>query len=136
MRPQDIVILLKIIAKGDQDWLNKELAAELFISPAEISDSLNRSEMGGLISSGEKKKVYKQSLLEFIQYGLHHIFPAVPGGMVNGIYTAHSHPFMKEFFQSDWQYVWPDFKGEGLGLAIEPLYKEAVKAAKQDELLH
>ena len=56
MRPQDIVVLLKIVAKGDQPWQNKDLAAELFISPAEISESLNRSGMGGLIEHEKKGK--------------------------------------------------------------------------------
>ena len=67
MRPQDIVILLKIIAKGDNPWQNKDLAAELYISPSEISESLNRSAMAGLIDADQRKKVYRQSLMEFLE---------------------------------------------------------------------
>lgn len=136
MRPQDIPILLKIIAKGNHLWQNKDLARELFISPSEISDSLNRSSMGGLIEHEKKKKVYRKSLIEFIEHGLHYVFPALPGTMVNGIYTAHSHPFMQQHFSSELNYVWPDPRGEVRGLSIEPLYKGQVKAVKEDETLY
>ncbi|MGK2863045.1 MAG: hypothetical protein ACSLE0_14010 [Chitinophagaceae bacterium] len=136
MRPQDVVILLKIIVKGQRKWQNKDLAAELFISPAEISESLNRSGMAGLIDYEKRKKVYRQSLMEFLEHGLHYVFPVHPGTMVNGIYTAHSHPFMQKHFQSELQYVWADPRGEFRGLSIEPFYKQQVKAAKLDEALY
>src|SRR5689334_11799006 len=112
MRPQDIAILLKIIAKKHQPWQNKDLAGELFISPAEVSDSLNRSSMAGLLQPEKKKKVYQKSLMEFIEHGLHYVFPANPGTMVNGIYTSHSHPSMQQHFQSELNYVWPDPRGQ------------------------
>jgi hypothetical protein len=136
MRPQDIVILLKIISKKNMLWQNKDLANELFISQSEISDSLNRSALAGLIDQGKKKKVYRKSLMEFIEHGLHYVFPALPGGMVNGVYTAHSHPFMQKNFSSEIHYVWPDVKGEVRGLSIEPLYKEQVKAVRSDDFLY
>jgi DNA-binding MarR family transcriptional regulator len=135
MRPQDIVILLKIISKGNLSWQNKDLANELFISQSEISDSLNRSLVANLVNS-EKKKVHRKSLLEFIEHGLHYVFPVIAGGMVNGIYTAHSHSFMKEHFKSDTEYVWPNERGEVRGFAIEPLYKDVVNAVNQDEKLY
>jgi len=136
MRPQDIVILLKIVANGNQPWQNKDLAHELFISPAEISDSLNRSTMGGLFDNDKKKKVYRNSLFEFIEHGLHYVFPALPGTMVNGLFTAHSHPIMQQQFQSELNYVWPDPRGEVRGLSIEPLYKHQVKASRIDDKLY
>jgi len=136
MRPQDIVVLLKIVAKKNQPWQNKDLANELFISASEISESLNRSSMAGLIESERKKKVYRQSLMEFIEHGLHYVFPAMPESMVNGLYTAHSHPFMQQHFSSELNYVWPNARGVVRGLSIQPLYKEQVKAAQKDPLLY
>jgi hypothetical protein len=136
MRPQDIVVLLKIISKKDQPWQNKDLANELFISQSEISESLNRSSIAGLIDAQKKKKVYRKSLMEFIEHGLHYVFPALPGSMFNGLYTAHSHPFMQQHFSSELNYVWPDARGAVRGLSIEPLYKEQVKAAENDPLLY
>ena len=43
---------------------------------------------------------------------------------------------MQLAFKSEFSYVWPDARGEYRGLAIEPLYKEQVKAAALDETLY
>lgn len=58
MRPQDIVILLKIIAKEGESWHNKDLSEELFISASEVSESLRRSGIAGLIDMEKKKKYF------------------------------------------------------------------------------
>jgi hypothetical protein len=54
MRPQDIAILLKIIATGNTIWQNKDLSAALSLSASEISESLHRSQIASLID--EKKR--------------------------------------------------------------------------------
>jgi hypothetical protein len=74
--------------------------------------------------------------MEFLRYGLHHVFPQVPGTMVTGIPTAHSYPFYGKLFKSEMNYVWPDDNGDVRGLAIQPLYPSVVKAVKNDELLY
>lgn len=135
MRPQDIVILLKIVALHTENWQAKQLADQLSLSASEISESLNRSALAGLISA-DKKRVYVNALFEFIQYGLHYVFPAAPGAMVNGIYTAHSHPFIKKHFKSELNYVWPYEKGKVRGLVIEPLYDKVTEAVQKDETLY
>ena len=132
MRPQDVPILLKIIAKGSIPWHNKDLAAELFISPSEISESLHRSHIARLLGI-EKKRVHKLTLLEFIEFGLPYAFPASPGPIVNGLPTAHAHPFLSQYFHSSTIYVWPYLKGEKRGPSIEPLYKQVPEAALLDE---
>src|SRR5471030_1071946 len=92
MRPHDIVVLLKIIALKDA-WMNKDLSAGLNISQSEISESLNRSAIAGLISP-DKKKVFKNALLNFIEHGLPYVFPVEPGSIEKGIATAHSAPVL------------------------------------------
>jgi hypothetical protein len=136
MRPQDIVILLKIIAKDGMSWQNKELSEELFISASEVSESLKRSGFARLIDMEKKKKVFRQSLMEFLQHGIRFVFPVEPGTIVNGMPTAHSHPFMRTHFSSESDYVWPDPRGYDRGLSIEPLYKNQVKAAELDTSLY
>ena len=131
MRPQDVVILLKIIALENQRWQNKDLAWHLHISTSEISESLHRSQIARLIDA-EKKKVFRQSLMEFLEYGLPYVFPVIPGPITQGIPTAHSHPFMQSHFSSQEFYVWPDFDGDGRGQSITPLYKEAIRSILQD----
>ena len=135
MRPQDIVVLLKLIALGTKDWQNKDLANTLFISASEIGESLNRNHLAGLINF-EKKKVNRQSLYEFLKHGLHYVFPQQPGSMVNGFPTAHCHPFILKKIKSNMFYVWPDSKGDIRGLTIEPLYQGQVEACKIDPELY
>ncbi len=131
MRPHDIAVLLKIIALGDQQWKNKDLAASLYLSPSEISESISRSEFAGLISS-DRRKVYQMALESFIKNGLKYVFPVKPGSLVKGMPTAHSAPIMSQYFSSEEAYVWPEISGKKRGMVIEPLYPGAASAAKED----
>ena len=69
MRPQDVAILLKLIALGDKDWQLTSLSHALHISISEISESLNRSRLSKLIDF-EKKKVSRHNLMEFLEHGI------------------------------------------------------------------
>lgn len=135
MRPQDIVVLLKLIS-AEKEALNlSRLSHALFLSLSEVSESLNRSMIAGLVDY-DKKKVFRQNLMEFIEHGAKYVFPQQPGSMVRGMPTAHSHPFMEEMISSDIPFVWPDNQGELIGLELLPFYKKQVEAAKQDSKLY
>lgn len=135
MRAHDIVILLKIIAKANEEWLMKDLAYELFISSSEVSESLNRSSYAGLIAS-DKKTVLRQALMDFLSNGIQYVFPQKTSGIVRGIVTAHSASPLNKIIQSNQNYVWAFALGEQKGQAIEPLYKNAPKACLQDSKLY
>jgi hypothetical protein len=135
MRPHDLVVLLKIVSLNNSDWMSKDLAAGLYISNSEISESLNRSMIAKLISP-DKRVVFKTALYNFIEYGLKYVFPAEPGPIVRGMPTAHSAPILKASFIADDQYVWPDADGKVKGQSIAPLYPNQVKAALKDDLLY
>lgn len=135
MRPQDIVILLKIIARADHSWYIKDLASELNISNSEISESLHRSVTGGLIEE-DKKQVRLEPFLEFLVYGLKHVFPAVPGSPKRGMPTAFSSPLLEEDFVVDYPYVWPAKGHSAKGVAINPLYRSVPQACEEDENLY
>lgn len=132
MRPHDVAILLKIIAINDLHWQLVGLSHSIKISMSEISESLNRSRLANLVDYN-KKTIHRQNLLEFLEHGVRYVFPQQPGSMVRGIPTAHSHPFMKNNFISDLNYVWPDSKGNVMGLAIEPFYPRQVEAVIEDQ---
>jgi hypothetical protein len=134
MRPQDIVVLLKLLTI-DSNWQYRNLADSLYLSLSEISESLNRSRIAGLIDES-RKRVFKQSLMEFIEYGLHYVFPQQPGTMVIGIPTAHSYGLFSSKFNPDLNYVWADEMGSMRGLSITPLYKGVPRAVKNDDKLH
>lgn len=135
MRPQDIVILLKIISLQGKSWYNKNLASALRISNSEVSESLNRSSIAGLMKAN-KKRVQKERLLEFLVYGLKYVFPAVPGRLLRGMPTGYSAPVLNDVFIVDDPFIWPA-KGKGTkGIAIEPLYHTVPEACREDALLY
>ncbi len=135
MRPQDMVILLKLTTLQGIQWQYRDLAASLFISISEISASLNRSSVAGLYNP-HTRTVKRTTMMEFIQFGLRYAFPQIPGAMVTGIPTAHSHPFYKDFLMSDQVYVWPYGNGTERGQAILPLHAGVPQAAAADPVLY
>ncbi len=135
MRPQDIVILLKIAALKDTPWLAKDLAQSLNISASEVSESLNRSKLAGLLS-GDKKQLMKSNLIEFLEHGLRYVFPAKAGAIQRGMPTAHSAPPLKDVVMSDDVYVWPWAEGLIRGQTIEPLHPNVPAACAKDPLLY
>lgn len=135
MRPQDIVVLLKIFALGEEEWLKKDLSNSLFISQSEISESLNRSVYAGLIGI-DKKSIQKTALFGLLVYGLRYMFPAQAGTMAKGIPTGATAPILRDDFPNVNSLVWPDPKMETRGLLIEPLYPKLVEAVKLDPMLY
>lgn len=136
MRPQDIAVLLKIIALKHDDWYNSDLALSLKISPSEISEVLNRCKIAGLIDS-KKRKVNINSFMEFLVYGLKYVFPIEPGAIVKGIPTAHSASPINEHISSGTDvYVWSYAKGTHRGQAIEPLFKSIPEIVLEDKLFY
>lgn len=136
MRPQDIVILLKILSMKKEDWYYADLAHSLKISASEVSEALNRCKIARLIDS-KKRKVHTNSLYEFLSYGLKYVFPAEPGPIVKGIPTAHSaSPVNKHISLGKETYVWPYAKGTKRGQAIEPLYRTIPEIAHEDKLFY
>ncbi len=134
MRPQDIVVLLKI-ALIKENWLAKDLSKNLKISASEISESLNRSAIAGLLST-DKKILMKKAFLEFLEYGLKFVFPQKTGAISRGIPTAHSAPPLNHLLTANEIFVWTYPKGEYRGQAIEPLYKTVPEISMKDEKLY
>lgn len=136
MRPQDIVVLLKIIALDHDNWKNADLAYSLQISPSEISEALNRCKIAGLVDT-KKRQVHINSFKEFLIYGLKYVFPAEPGAIVRGIPTAHSaYPINEHIASGNDIYVWPYAHGTQRGQAIEPLYVSLPAVVQNDPILY
>lgn len=163
MRPQDVLVLLKLVVlevalpreatgldllgaeQGNanhlralhavQPWKQLDLARELGLSQTEISDSLNRNRLAGLVDS-EKRRPMRRALTEFLLHGLRYVFPIEPGRVVRGMPTAHSAPPLSKVVVSEDKYVWPDEVGELRGEAIEPLYPTVPHAARRDARLY
>jgi hypothetical protein len=135
MRAHDIVILLKIIVKGNRPWFVKDIAYELGISQSEVSESLNRSKIASLLS-GDKKQILKQNLLDFLEHGLQYVFPAEIGSIQRGMPTAHSAPPLDKIIAGEEIFVWPWANGKIRGQAIEPLHPRVPEACAKDTRLY
>lgn len=135
MKPQDVVVLLKVIAQNNDNWQQKPLAHSLKMSQSEVSQSVARSKYAGLLDDSGKK-VMRQALYDFLQYGLAVVFPAKPGAVVRGIPTAHSTAPLNKEISSGEDYVWPFAKGNVRGHGITPLYATVPQAVLDDEQLH
>ena len=135
MRSQDIVVLLKIAALRTREWFVKELAFALDISQSEVSESLNRSQIAGLLSA-DKKRLMKNNLLDFLEHGLRYVYPAEPGAIQRGMPTAHSAPPLNRHISTEESYVWPWAEGETRGQAIEPLHPGVPGACSKDPVLY
>ena len=135
MRPQDVVILIKILLEEKQNWTQISLAKALFMSQSEISESLSRSRYARLLYD-KGRKVVRQSFMDLLEYGIPFIFPQQPGNVVRGIPTSHSTSPLKKEILSEEQYVWPYVKGHVRGHAIQPLYYSVVHAVELDQSLY
>jgi hypothetical protein len=135
MRPQDIVVLLKLISDSDQEIKIKDLSSKLFISASEISESLNRSAIANLIDA-QSRIVNKEAFLKFLEFGLPYVFPAQIGPVMQGIFTAHSESSLYLSFSSEEKLVWADEQGKERGQTIMPLYPTVVKAVRKDRILY
>lgn len=134
MRPQDIVILLDIVTRQGE-WTMKDISRGLNISGSEVSESLQRSCMAGLIDIS-KKNVMRNALVDFLRYGLRYVFPQTPGAIARGVPTAYSAPPLSDTIMSGDKLVWPYPKGKERGQSIEPLYPTVVEAALHNHKLY
>ena len=130
MKPQDVVILLKIISLDTDDWQQKPLSDAL-----KMSQSVARSKFAGLLD-GTGKKVMRLAFFDFLQFGLTYVFPQKPGPVVRGLPTAHSAAPLNSVIVSEESYVWPWAKGKIRGHGIVPLYSSVPDAAAMDVKLY
>lgn len=124
LKPQDVLILLRIIASGpiySRHWDTVLISRALNISQSEVSESVRRSKYIGFMDMG--KSIFYQSFIDFLVHGLRFVFPARPGAITRGVPTAHSaFPLKKLITQTEQIYVWPYAFGNVKGESIEPLY--------------
>jgi len=123
MKPQDILIALKILSLSGQKMAQFELAKALGISPTEVSFALKRLSNAGLLSK-DKGQINKLALKEFLVHGLKYVFPAKIGTKGRGFVTAHSaSPIKEQIVQNEEVFVWSYSYGTTRGYVVEPLYK-------------
>jgi hypothetical protein len=136
LKPQDLLVLLKLAVHTDAAWSYPKLAVELAMSPSEVHASVRRASRAGLFQE-TSRSVNRRALLELLVHGVKYVFPAEKGGMTRGLPTAHSAPPLREHFaSSEVATVWADPQGTVRGEALEPLYRSVPQAARADAKLY
>ncbi len=137
LRPQDVVLLLKLVAHPSQAWLGKDLARVLYLSASEVSEALARCRFSRLLAADPHTlTVHRQALLDFLCYGLPYAFAVQPGAPARGLATGASAPPLQQTFGPEPAYVWPGAVGSQWGVAVEPLYPQVPVAAAHDASLY
>jgi hypothetical protein len=138
LRPQDIVVVLKLIGAGKQRPTYAQLASDLLMSPSEVHASIRRARAAKLLHGpelGDKPNLH--ALEEFLLHGVRYAFPVEKGAMTRGLPTAYAaEPLKRKLTQEDPVPVWPFPNGSARGYAFSPLYKRAPEAALKDERLY
>jgi hypothetical protein len=137
LKPQDVVLALKLVAHGRQPWKQPELAKALHISASEVNHGLRRLAASHLYNADERR-VVRASLKEFLVHGLRYVFPAQLGMFGEGLLTAYSARPLADKLRlgPNDNVVWLVRDGRHRGHAIEPLYRTAPRAAAEDPALH
>lgn len=137
LKPQDVLVLLKLAVRRDPPLSYGALAAELGMSASEAHGAVQRSRLAGLAARDEVR-VLREPLLDFLCHGLRYVLPLQRRGIERGMPTAHAAPPLNERIVagSELPPVWPDARGSVKGEAWEPLYRSAVIAAKKDPKLY
>lgn len=137
LKPQDVVVLLKLVAWGREEWSYQELAESLGMSASEVHAGLNRAFAAGLVDVDRRRPV-RAALEEFLLHGLKYMCPPERGAATRGVPTCHGASFVAEEFGpgDEPAPVWPHSKGEARGIAFEPLYRSVPDAAGRDKELY
>ena len=137
LKPQDIVILLKLVTLGDRPWSYSALAHELFMSPSEVHSGIRRAAAARLFDAARSVPLIK-ALGEFLVHGVKYAFPPDHGPLTRGIPTSYAAPPLKEQIvqSNEPPPVWPDPEGDERGYELSPLYKSVPRAARRDKSLY
>jgi len=119
----------------------RALSSSTGISKSEVSMALKRCYANGLARRDRHSgapRVNTKSLCEFIVHGLRYVFPAKPGEVTRGIATGFVAPVLQGRLISAGELVpvWADARGDTKGVAVEPLFRTAPMAVKQDPTLY
>lgn len=139
LKPQDILVVLKLVAMGQKPWSYAGLARELGISPSQLHAAIKRTVAARLaIQQDERIVADVPNLAEFLLHGLQYVLVPEWGGVTRGMPTSYAAPPLQGAAAAppDPVPVWPDPQGGVRGVAFTPLYKSVPQAARADPKLY
>jgi hypothetical protein len=136
LKEQDVLVLLKLLARGDGSFTYPELARSIGMSTSEVHAALRRAAVAGLFNLATRTP-NRRALLEFLVHGVKYVFVPDRGGLTRGMPTGYAAPPLVDLLAAskDPPPVWPDPEGTVRGESFEPLYRSAPRAARQDDAL-
>ena len=148
--PQDVVVVLKLVASGFNPWSYAGLGKELAMSASQVFASVARAEGAHLLNAfniassparkgrGVLPEPNRSNLKEFLVHGVKYAFPVERGGPTRGMPTAEAAPPLSEQFPEPFPLppVWPFPQGNVRGIEFSPLYRNVPQAALRDQKLY
>ncbi|VAW78002.1 hypothetical protein MNBD_GAMMA15-806 [hydrothermal vent metagenome] len=89
LKPQDVLVMLKLVALGNRSWSYVSLSVELGLASSQVHSAVKRALAASLaVHSGEKIAPNIRNLEEFLVHGLKYVFVPERGEMVRGCRRA------------------------------------------------
>jgi hypothetical protein len=139
LKPQDLVVALKLYSLGANALSYAQLGHALHLSQFEAHAAVQRLMAARLVTRiGSRTRPVVASLKNFLVNGAVYAYPAVRGEVTVGVPTAQAVAPLKELVvgSAELPPVWPDPQGEVRGQALLPLYPTAPRAAQGDPKLY
>ena len=139
LKPQDVVVVMKLCRYEAGRPPFSEIAAELAMSPSEVHGAVKRAQAAHLLHGPELGgRPILSALEEFLVHGLKYAFPAERGQLTRGIPTSYAAEPLKGLIDpgADPLPVWPYGEGNARGLGFSPLYPSVPMAALRDQGLY
>jgi len=138
LKPQDVVVLAKLLTYSGKRPSMAQVGVDLALSPSEVHAALKRLAASHLVSEDfNESRPLLEAAEEFLVHGVKYMFPAKRGEVTRGMLTSYAAPPLNaEIVGSDLPSVWPSPEGEHRGAGLEPLYKTVPIAARRDPHLY
>lgn len=139
LKPQDLVVALKLFALGRERLSYAALGQALHLSQFEAHAAVQRLIAARLASSVDGRvRPVVPTLRSFLVRGAPYAYPPVRGEVTVGVPTAHGAAPLMELTVGAGEVppVWPDPEGKVRGQSLLPLYPTAPRAALEDRRLY
>jgi hypothetical protein len=135
LKPQDVALLVKLLAQLNREWKQVDVALELGLSQGEVAKALNRLNKANLVND---KMPNRAAALEYLIHAVKYSFPIELGPLSIGVPTGISAPAHEKIVMHNQEdvYVWPYIHGKNRGQSIAPLYPNLAKAALKDDVFY
>jgi len=127
LKPQDIVVALKLVAIGEEKWTYVQLCTQLYISSSEINAGIKRLERASIVTGDSESRtarprIVDSALGEFLVHGVKYAFPAERGELTRGMPTSYAAPPLSSIIvkSKDPPPVWPDKESKVRGYSLAP----------------